>query len=68
MARKTTRQNAEDNFRDIEFPGTELKLGEAPKQRRSKKLARGQEGFGAISFPGTEGMLGPATKRGKKIG
>ncbi len=68
MVTKTQRQKAEDCFRDIEFPGTELRLGEAPKKRRSKKLTRGEEGFGAITFPGTEGMLGPAPKRGRKLG
>jgi len=63
---KTSRQRAEDNFRDIEFPGTELKLGEEPKQKRAKKIASGEKGFSGITFPGTEGLLGPAPKRSRR--
>ena len=66
MVSKTQRQRAEDEFRDIEFPGTELKLGEAPKKRRAKKLASGEKGFSGITFPGTEGLLGPAPKRSRR--
>jgi len=66
MVSKTQRQRAEDEFRDIEFPGTELKLGEAPKQKRAKKLASGEKGFSGITFPGTEGLLGPAPKRSRR--
>ncbi len=66
MVSKTSRRRAEDNFRDIEFPGTELRLGEAPKKKRAKKLESGEKGFSGITFPGTEGLLGPPPKRSRR--
>ena len=52
---------AEDNFRNIRFPGTEFRLGAPPERFLSKKV-RGEKGFKKIEFPGTRGRLGKPPK------
>ena len=57
MVTKKRLIKAEDNFRNIRFPGTEFRLGKAPDRFLSKKV-RGEKGFKKIEFPGTRGRLG----------
>ena len=66
MVSKKARVKAEDEFREIRFPGTELRLGKSPGSFKAKEN-KGLDSFGEIKFQGTESTLGSPPKSKSNI-